>query len=99
MKRIGANALVDFDELPDSAFVRMPVMTALFAVSKASIWRWTRDGRLPSPTRISGVTLWNVGELRIAMRAARAPLEQGEGAAEDRLAPLSDRSGPTLGWL
>lgn len=64
MKRVDATALSEFDRLPDSAHVRMPVVSTLLAVSPATIWRWTRMGKLPRSTRISGVTLWNVGELR-----------------------------------
>ena len=54
----------DFDKLPDSSFVRIGVLTALFAVSPASIWRWSRQGRLPCPTKVSGTTLWSVRDLR-----------------------------------
>lgn len=70
MKLIDQSALRDFDHLPDSAYVRLPVVTALLAVSPATVWRWTREGRLPRPTRISGVTLWNAGELRSKLREA-----------------------------
>lgn len=64
MKRVDATALVDFDKLPASALVRIPVVAALFSVSESSVWRWSRTGRLPLPTHIAGVTLWRVGELR-----------------------------------
>lgn len=30
-----------------------------FSVSRATIWRWARDGRLPPPEKLSpGVTRW-----------------------------------------
>ena len=30
-----------------------------FSVSRATIWRWARDGRLPAPEKLSaGVTRW-----------------------------------------
>ncbi len=63
------DALANFDRLPDSAFVRRPVVRALFQVSTATVWRWSKSSRIPSPRRLSeGVTAWNVGELRKALR-------------------------------
>ena len=58
-------ALEQFDKLPDAAHVRLPVVCALFGISSATAWRWTRQGRLPTPQKLSpGVTTWNVGALR-----------------------------------
>lgn len=63
---------VNFDALPDSAHVRLPVVTILFARSKASIWRDVRAGRLPPPRKCGPrVSAWNVGELR-AILAGKA---------------------------
>ncbi|MGQ0526708.1 MAG: helix-turn-helix transcriptional regulator [Alphaproteobacteria bacterium] len=57
--------LNNFDNLPDSAHVRQPVVEALYACSGATLWRRVKQGLIPSPKklgpRISG---WNVGELR-----------------------------------
>ncbi len=64
MKWINASALAHFDSLPMSAYVRLPVMKAMFGVSASTIWRWSRIGALPPPTKISGTTLWRVGEIR-----------------------------------
>jgi predicted DNA-binding transcriptional regulator AlpA len=56
-----------FDDLPDSAFVRLPTVKVLKSASSATIWRWVKAGRLPAPHKLSpGVTAWNVGELRRA---------------------------------
>lgn len=64
----GANipdALANFDRLPDSAFVRLPVVTSLFACSPATIWRRVKAKTIPAPRKLSeGVTAWRVGELR-----------------------------------
>ncbi|GHU20040.1 hypothetical protein FACS189475_08290 [Betaproteobacteria bacterium] len=61
-------ALENFDFLPDSANVRIPVVSALFGCSDATTWRRAKDGRIPAPRRISDrVTAWNVGELRAAL--------------------------------
>lgn len=74
MKWINASALAQFDDLPTSAYVRLPVLKAMFGVSASTIWRWSRVGWLPRPTKISGTTLWRVGELRERLaQASREP--------------------------
>lgn len=65
-------ALQDFDRLPDSANVRLPVVAALHGVSTVTVWRWSAAGRLPAPIKMGGVTAWNVGALRRAMAAGAA---------------------------
>lgn len=65
-------ALQHFDQLPDSANVRQPVVEALYACSSATIWRRVKDKRIPAPRKLSErVTAWNVGELRQALQAAK----------------------------
>lgn len=63
------DALKNFDALPDSAEVRQPVVEALFGISAATVWRWSKKaGRLPKPhKRGPRVTTWNVGELRAVL--------------------------------
>lgn len=64
-------ALKYFDQLPDSASVRQPVVQALYACSSASVWRGVKAGRIPRPRKLSPrTTCWNVGELRQALAAA-----------------------------
>lgn len=63
------DALSNFDRRPEAAYVRLPVVCALYEVSPATVWRWSKNGRIPAPRRLSeGVTAWNVGELRKALR-------------------------------
>lgn len=65
-----ADALRYFDQLPDSAYVRLPVVAALLGISPMTVWRWSRSGRLPRPKKVGPkVTAWNVGELRKAQVA------------------------------
>lgn len=65
-------ALNAFDTLPDSAYVPLPVVCALFACSPATIWRRVRDGRLVAPHRIGKrTTRWLVGQLRTDMEKLR----------------------------
>ena len=66
-------ALKYFDDLPDSANVRQPVVQGLFGCSAATVWRGVKSGRIPAPVHLAGrVTAWNVGELRRALKIAAA---------------------------
>lgn len=63
-----SEALRNFDQLPNSASVRQPVVQALYACSPASVWRGVNAGRIPKPRKLSPrTTCWNVGELRQAL--------------------------------
>ena len=65
-------SLKNFDDLPDSASVRQPVVQALYACSAASVWRGVKAGRIPKPRKLSPrTTCWNVGELRQALAEAK----------------------------
>lgn len=65
-------ALAQFDNLPDSAYIRLPVLKRLYGVSSATIWRGVKAGRIPKPRKLSPrTTCWNVGELRQALAAAK----------------------------
>lgn len=66
-----AELLKDFDSLPDAAHVRVPVVAALYGCSVPTIWRGTKEGRIPAPLRMSARhTAWRVGDLRAALRGA-----------------------------
>ena len=67
------DALRNFDQLPDSANVRLPIVAALFACSTATVWRRAKAGVIPKPRNLGGnVTAWNVGELRKALNQEEA---------------------------
>lgn len=60
--------LENFDSLPDSANVRVPVVAGLYGYSIPTVWRNARLGLIPKPRKLSDrVTAWNVGELRKAL--------------------------------
>ena len=80
MKPIHAAALSGFDSLPASAGVRVPVVAAVFGVSVPTVWRWSKQNLIPSPSKRGGVTCWNVGDLRRAMKAE--PARERSGGAE-----------------
>jgi predicted DNA-binding transcriptional regulator AlpA len=63
-------ALAQFDNLPDSANIRLPVMKGLYGVSAATIWRGVKNQSIPSPVKLSErCTCWNVGLVRAALAA------------------------------
>jgi predicted DNA-binding transcriptional regulator AlpA len=68
------SALQHFDQLPNSANVRQPIVEALFACSSTTLWRRVKDGRIPMPRKLSDrVTAWSVGELRQALTKVETP--------------------------
>lgn len=69
MKQELPQALIDFDQLPNSAFIRVNVLAKLIGCSIPTVWRKTRNGSLPQPVKFSShVTSWNVGAIREALR-------------------------------
>lgn len=61
-------AFVRFDELPNSAFIRLPVLQRLYGISPASVWRGVKNGTIPKPSKLSvRCTAWNVGLVRTAL--------------------------------
>jgi predicted DNA-binding transcriptional regulator AlpA len=61
-------ALANFDSLPDSAHVRLPVVAAWRSSSPATVWRHVKAGLLPAPVKLGpNTTAWRVGDLRRAM--------------------------------
>lgn len=61
-------ALRDFDQLPDSAYIRLPVMIGLFGVSAASIWRGVKNQSIPKPVKLTErTTAWSVRLVREAL--------------------------------
>ena len=66
-------ALANFDQLPDSAYIRLPVLMRLYGVSSATCWRGVKNGTIPKPSKLSErCTAWNVGLVRVALAAKAA---------------------------
>lgn len=65
-----AEILKNFDNLPDAARVRLPVVCLLWAASPATVWRRVKAGSLPAPRKDGRITYWLAGELRAALRKA-----------------------------
>jgi predicted DNA-binding transcriptional regulator AlpA len=68
LHRTMPDALANFDQLPDSAYIRLPVMTGLFGVSAASIWRGVKNQSIPKPVKLTErTTAWSVRLVRQAL--------------------------------
>ena len=57
-------ALRDWEKLPDSAQVRLPVVKALLGVSTATCWRMVKNKQLRTYKLTERTTSFNVGELK-----------------------------------
>jgi predicted DNA-binding transcriptional regulator AlpA len=64
---ISTRSPVAFDDLPDSAFIRLHQLlsASIIPFSAATAWRRVRARTFPQPIRISPqVTAWRVGDVR-----------------------------------
>jgi predicted DNA-binding transcriptional regulator AlpA len=59
------DSLKNFDSLPDSAYIRLPVMIGLYGISAASIWRGVKNQTIPKPVKLTErTTAWSVRLVR-----------------------------------
>ena len=73
------DAIPSFDELPDSALVRLPQLVrdpkrpslpTPLPFSASTLWRKLRDGEFPAPARLGpAITAWRVGDVRAWIQA------------------------------
>lgn len=62
------NALNRFNAMPDSAYIRLPVVKELFGVSGPTIYRMIKAGNLEPPERIGAKSSgFRVGAIRKAL--------------------------------
>lgn len=57
---------IDFDQLSDTALVRITqIVGPLVPVSRSTWWRYVQSGKAPLPVKLGpGITAWRVGDLR-----------------------------------
>lgn len=68
-----------FNDLDDDAYVNDRTIAGWCALSVSTIWRYTREGKLPQPVRISSrCTRWRVGDVRQALAAIAASQQGGQ---------------------
>lgn len=65
-------ALRDFDQLPNSQQVRLPVVKSIFGVSSATVWRMVKAKQLKAHKLTERTTTFNVGEIRALLNAEKA---------------------------
>lgn len=57
--------------LPESGFVRLPTVLAVFPVSASSWWKGIQDGKWPKGVQLSPrVTAWKVEDIRALLQSA-----------------------------
>lgn len=51
--------------LPETGFVRLPVILALFPIGKTSWWNGCKTGKYPAPVKLSDrITAWRVEDIK-----------------------------------
>lgn len=51
--------------LPETGFLRLPEVLALFPVSRSAFWAGIKEGRYPSPVKLSPrCSAWRVEDIR-----------------------------------
>ncbi|AVP83141.1 hypothetical protein C7K70_03165 [Aeromonas hydrophila] len=57
-------------ELPKEGFVRVGTLAKLLGIAVVTVWRWTANGKLPQPVKLSErVTAWRAEDIRDWMNA------------------------------
>ena len=74
-----AAVIPNFDELPDSALMRLsqlvrdpkhPTRPAPLGISASTLWRKVAGGTFPGPVRVSsGITAWRVADVRAWLKS------------------------------
>lgn len=59
-----------FGQLPAEGFVRTAELLEAVPVSRITLWRWSRNGKIPAPHRIGKTVLWPVSTVRAIIDAA-----------------------------
>ncbi|MDI3384017.1 helix-turn-helix transcriptional regulator [Xenophilus aerolatus] len=76
------NHTPNFDELPDSAFVRQAqLIPGLLPFSNATLWRMVKLGTFPKPFELgSNCTAWKVADVRAWIEKRTTAAEASAGA-------------------
>ena len=62
--------LARFSELPNSGYIRLPVVMRLYSVSASTVWRCSKNGSIPKPVKLTErTTAWNIGLIRADLAA------------------------------
>jgi len=62
------------NNLPETGFVRLPQILAVFPVSKSTWWAGVKSGRYPPSMKLSvRTTCWKVEDIRALIEQVAAP--------------------------
>ena len=51
--------------LPETGFVRLPVILKIFPIGKSTWWQGVKDGKYPKPVKLSDrITAWKVEDIK-----------------------------------
>jgi predicted DNA-binding transcriptional regulator AlpA len=57
--------------LPETGFVRLPIVLAVYPVSKSTWWAGIKSGRFPAGVKLSeATTAWRVEDIRALIESA-----------------------------
>ena len=67
--------------LPETGFVRLPQILAVYPVSRSAFWAGVKDGRFPSPVKLSPrCTAWRVEDIRALIESTSQQAANDENA-------------------
>lgn len=65
-------------KLPETGFVRLPQVLAVFPVSRSAFWAGVKNGRYPTPVKLSPkCTAWRVEDIRELIKNTAASVSGG----------------------
>ncbi|MGB7194885.1 MAG: AlpA family phage regulatory protein [Collimonas pratensis] len=58
-----------FDSLPNTGYIRLPIVLKFYPVSKSTWWAGVKTGRFPAGVKLSErVTAWKVDDIRALLQ-------------------------------
>lgn len=71
---------MNINALPETGFVRLPVILAIFPVSRSSWWQGCKEGRFPRPVKLSErTTAWRAEDIRALIASYGPAANDAEG--------------------
>ncbi len=71
-----------YSALPETGFVRLPIILSVFPVSRSAFWAGVKSGKYPKPVKLSErTTAWKVEDIR-ALIASYDQAANVEGGAK-----------------
>ena len=71
LKETVCPSLRDFEQYPNCAYVRLPVVKGLLGVSSATVWRMVKSNKIKTYKLTARTTTFNVGEIRSLILATK----------------------------